>query len=261
MGAVIERVGAESWGTGLKQIPATVIDQGVFRNVPYLSFRCAVDYEINVYGDPEQPSGVEIGCYRTLLTSDEAKENCISLIAGLLKRDDLMVAVKYANRNKDMLAVKEWLIEVTPPDEPDAYGGWWISVYAVKALDAQRASAKELATVSVARAEITDTGETDSGWSKQDLSLARPVLPPLAPRPAITPRVLNPTSVQTPVARVAPLPVPARQVVYQTVPTPPRVPATYATPSYTASSSGGRVYVQSYTRRDGTYVRAHSRRR
>ncbi|MEQ2007124.1 MAG: hypothetical protein ABMA26_10020 [Limisphaerales bacterium] len=46
-GSVLERVGAQTWGSSLKQIPATVIDEGVFRSVPYLSFRCGVDYEVN----------------------------------------------------------------------------------------------------------------------------------------------------------------------------------------------------------------------
>lgn len=66
---------------GLVQIPATVIDKGVLRNVPYKSYR-AGDYEVNVYGDPDQPARVEIGVYRSLLTSQDAKHNCVDFLTS-----------------------------------------------------------------------------------------------------------------------------------------------------------------------------------
>jgi hypothetical protein len=37
------------WASNLKQIPATVIDKGILRNVPYISFRCGGDYEAKPY--------------------------------------------------------------------------------------------------------------------------------------------------------------------------------------------------------------------
>ena len=222
-GEVIERVGNQPWGSLVKQSPATVIDKGIFRNVPYLSFRCSADYEINVYGDPERPSGIEIGCYRSLLNKPEAKEKCVALIADLMRRDDLKEAVKNTTRNKDLVEIKEWTIEVSPPEGSDSYGGWWVSVYSERALDSQRASAQEMANVSVARSQLTDSGDGTSGWSSQDLRFARPQVPTAVAPPA------------PPVRQIAPVP-----------PT---------------SSSSGRVYVSGYTRKDGTYVHAHTRRR
>lgn len=47
----------------LVEIPATVIDVGDFINVPYKSFRVNNDVELNIYGDPENPAGVELGIY------------------------------------------------------------------------------------------------------------------------------------------------------------------------------------------------------
>jgi hypothetical protein len=58
-------LGKQPWITSLRQIPATVVDKGVMRNVPYLSFQSG-DYELNVYGDPDNPAGVEIGIHRRL---------------------------------------------------------------------------------------------------------------------------------------------------------------------------------------------------
>lgn len=220
---MVERAGTQPWSSSVRQIPATVIDTGVFRNVPYLSFRCNADYEINIYGDPEQPSGIEIGCYRSLLQKPESKENCIALIAELMRREDLKGAVKSAKRNKDLVEIKEWTVEVSPPEGSDSYGGWWVSVYSEKVLDSQRASAQEMAHLSVARSQLTSRGDGSSGWSSQDLRFARP-------------QAAQPTP---PVSQVAPV------------------------TGGTASSNpgAGRVYVSGYTRKNGTYVHAHSRRR
>ncbi len=226
-GEVVERAGSQTWGTSVKHIPATVVDKGIFPNVPYLSFRCGLDYEINVYGDPELPSGIEIGCYRSLLQKTEAKENCVALIAELMQRDDLREGVKSAKRNKDLIEIKEWTIEVSPPGGSDSYAGWWVSVYSENVLDSQRASAQEMANLSVARSQLTNSGDGASGWSSQDLRFARPHAAPVATQPALI------------VQQVAPV-----------------------TGSTASSYSGpGRVYVSGYTRKDGTYVHSHSRRR
>src|SRR5687768_9260968 len=57
-----------------KQIPATVVDVGQLKFIPYLSFRVGEDRELNVYGDPAAPACVEIGLYRSLLLLDREKE-------------------------------------------------------------------------------------------------------------------------------------------------------------------------------------------
>jgi hypothetical protein len=49
---IISMLATNDWAHELKQIPATVIDNGVLEDVPYVSFRCNTDgYEINIYGD------------------------------------------------------------------------------------------------------------------------------------------------------------------------------------------------------------------
>jgi len=64
---IILRAANQPWVSNLNQIPATVIDAGVFKSVPYLSFSISGNYELNVYGDPDAPAAVEIGLYRGLL--------------------------------------------------------------------------------------------------------------------------------------------------------------------------------------------------
>jgi len=70
----------QSWAAKLTPIPATVVDKGILRNVPYTSFRCGGDYEVNIYGDLENPSGIEIGMYHKLL--DDASASSGDLISN-----------------------------------------------------------------------------------------------------------------------------------------------------------------------------------
>jgi hypothetical protein len=42
---------------GLAQVPAVVIEQGVFRHVPYLSYQAGA-VEVNVYGPAERPAAI-----------------------------------------------------------------------------------------------------------------------------------------------------------------------------------------------------------
>jgi hypothetical protein len=70
--SVVDAVTRQPWGKGLAQIPATYIDNGAQKDVPYQSFAVG-DYEVNIYGDPDDPACIEVGVYRSLLNDAAAK--------------------------------------------------------------------------------------------------------------------------------------------------------------------------------------------
>jgi hypothetical protein len=168
-----------AWASEVRQIPATVIDKGILRNVPYASYRSG-DYEMNVYGDPEAPVCVEIGIYGDLLTSEEAKANCREFLKSVLPaRDDgeLLECLELAAARKVRAGLT---FEITPETAEDAYGGWWVSVYDEKALDASRASAAELGAISEKVEEIRARPPASppkaaavTSWSGTDLARSR----------------------------------------------------------------------------------------
>src|SRR5262249_13888457 len=80
----IRKLAAEPWGTQLQQVPATVISAGAMRNVPYKSFHCGRDYELNVYGDPDAPSGIELGLVHGTAATSEAQARCVAFMSNLL---------------------------------------------------------------------------------------------------------------------------------------------------------------------------------
>src|SRR5262245_61706014 len=60
---ILTNLVSQSWSGRLRQVPAMVITNGMLKNVPYLSFRCGLDYEVNIYGDLAKPAGVELGVF------------------------------------------------------------------------------------------------------------------------------------------------------------------------------------------------------
>jgi hypothetical protein len=172
-GRIIEALSKQSWAHDLRQIPATVIDKGVLKDVPYISFRCGIDYEVNIYGDLDHPAGVEIGVYRSLLRNDEAKRNCIEFIAGLFADASDKAALRGMNRDQAILTRGDNKLEITPPTAEDAYNGWWVSVYNETKLNSSRATSADLAQISAPKAYMS--AKDYSAWTAQELENARTV--------------------------------------------------------------------------------------
>jgi hypothetical protein len=204
-GTIVTSLSKEPWAHELRQIPATVIDKGVLRNVPYISFRCGVDYEVNVYGDLDRPAGVEIGVYRSLLSNDAAKQHCVDFISALVPQ--YSASLRLLSRDGAIVAKGDIKLEITPPTAEDAYKGWWVSVYSEPQLNLARASETELRQISQQKSA---SASQDTSWSVSDLERARPS-------------------------------------------------SSYGSGAYASQSSGDRVYVRGYVRKDGTYVSSYTR--
>lgn len=174
---IVDRLNQEYWIINLRQIPATVIGKGIMRNIPYLSYKSR-DYELNIYGDPEKPAAVELGVYGSLLNDKHAKKRCVDFICGLVRYQSRAQkeAWEYLDYEKDIITNGEMTVEITPPTDEDAYGGWWISAYSVKALDSVRATPDDLAAITVPK-KVSQSQTNVSGWTEEDMKLARPTKP------------------------------------------------------------------------------------
>jgi hypothetical protein len=165
-----------------------------------------------------------------LLENAEAKRNCVEFIASILTDKTDAAIVRAMNTTKDLVTRNDLSIEITPPTDPDAYGGWWVSVYDEKELDAARASDAELKQITVAK--------------------ATPAPPPPAPKPVSTPQPITPFM-------PAPQSTPAQSSAASDAWTPSDM--RYARSSSSSSSGGGDVYVRGYYRSNGTYVNSYTR--
>lgn len=225
----------QPWSGEVRQIPATVVDQGALRHVPYVSYRAGPDslYEINVYGDPQAPACVEAGAYGRLVSDKEAQENCVRFVRLVMTGYDDASRVSAINPRGAKVLNNGVTFETTPPTAPDSYGGWWVSVYDEALLERSRATPREVANISrplvPAGMQVVKSAVNSRTGSVAGSSV----------RPELTAEEWTPDDSRY-----------ARR---------PTVASSGA--SSEASSGGGTVYVRGYTRKDGTYVRAHTRRR
>jgi hypothetical protein len=123
-----------------EQIPPTRIDNGLLRNLPYLSFRINGTSELNVYGDPHNPVAIEFGAYGSKNAKRQKRRIFREFIAGHLHSKEQIAALySLGPDHRDARAGKISFRLITPPD-PDSYGGTWLVVYRANLLDRARLS-------------------------------------------------------------------------------------------------------------------------
>jgi hypothetical protein len=150
-----------------REIPATSIDNGYLRNIPYLSFRINRKVEMNVYGDPENPVCLEFGIYEKGEKITRFMKTIRAYLAGILTSREEVAAIYALPETGGKIRAGRFTFEVTPPSAPDAYGGWWISIYDEKRLDAARIPESEYLKVTLPFHEVN----TISGELRPDQSV------------------------------------------------------------------------------------------
>jgi hypothetical protein len=224
---VLEKAAARPWSADLRQVPATVIDKGILKYVPYISHKSGL-YELNIYGDPDRPAGLEIGLYPDLIKSDAARKECVEFMASLLGDPQDAEALRFLNPAGGKKEREGLTFEVTPETAEDSYGGWWVSVYDVKELDAARASEEEIAKITVGEEDLQKEEEEEKARKKT--------------APKADPKKPSPSAVAAP----------RQEVIYIW-----RAPELrQARPSKPRKTGGGRrVYLKGLHRQGGVYVR------
>jgi hypothetical protein len=164
LAVVLKAVSEAGYSETPYQIPATVIDTGTLRFVPYVSYRIGENRELNIYGDLMSPACVEIGLFKERRTSLEEQYKCVALMRKLFPQMDV-ASVKLSGGKAMKIG---GIVEVTPPDAPDAEEGWWVSVYSLELLHQARGTSD---TVSIVSSPVSASG--NSQWSQADLARAR----------------------------------------------------------------------------------------
>jgi hypothetical protein len=122
----------------------------------------------------ENPACVEIGAVGYNVKSVQARSNCLNVVSSVLTRDSDKELVRSLKLNtKITQKIDGMTFETTLPDEPDAYGGWWISIYDEKELSNARASREELLTITQPKTKpkffISVATQSPNYWSSDDI--------------------------------------------------------------------------------------------
>lgn len=155
----------------LVEIPATTVTTGEFRNVPYISFRANRDIELNIYGDPNDPVGIELGIYGSRKNNVKLQKALRSYFAGFLTTRQEIAALYGLDLKKGIATAGDITFETTPPTDEDAFGAWWISLYDRKGLDAARLSEAKYAALTKPADEVIDRNGRviAQGWTEKDV--------------------------------------------------------------------------------------------
>lgn len=114
---------------GLEQIPATAIEEGYLKNVPYLSFRVNEQSEFNVYGNPNDPVAIEFGMFGKQRGGEKYHRMVREFLAGHLHSREQIAALYSLPFHGGEKKAGNLAFRITPPSQSDKHGGWWISVY------------------------------------------------------------------------------------------------------------------------------------
>ncbi len=158
----------------LVEIPATTIPSGEFRNVPYKSFRVNRRIELNIYGDPNDPEGIELGIYGGAKSDARLQKVLRSYLAGFLTSRAEIAALYGLDLKGGVAIADDITFEISPSSAPDSFGAWWISLYNKKGLDALRLSDAKYSRLTRPADEVIDhSGRVIApGWTKNDLELS-----------------------------------------------------------------------------------------
>lgn len=154
------------------EIPATAIDNGIFKNVPYKSFRVNDYIELNIYGDPNDPAAVEMGIYGKHSGNREAREILRSYLSGFLTTRAEVAALYGIGLDDGLARAGKLTFRVSPKTAPDSYGAWWIAIYNEKDLEATRLGEAQYAKLTRPFHEVVDKRGLvmANGWTDRDLN-------------------------------------------------------------------------------------------
>jgi len=159
----------EDWVNSLKSVPAGPVAEEPLHDVPYLSFRANTIYEMNIYGDPADPAGLEIGYYGNMwFHSKDAQKRCRQFLASYLTGLKQLQAVYRLNATGGAETVSGLTIQITP----NAYGGWWIAAWNPARLAAAKCRDEAAWKAACERnlAAITKFTAGKTAWMKYSIS-------------------------------------------------------------------------------------------
>lgn len=130
-----------------EQIPPTAIDNGLLRNIPYLSFKVNDRSELNVYGNLGNPAAVEFGAYGSMRSTDKQRRMFREYIAGHLETKEQVAALYSLSPARRDARAGKLRFRLILPGDPDGYGGTWMVVYRPDQIGSARLGDREYAKI------------------------------------------------------------------------------------------------------------------
>jgi hypothetical protein len=140
--------------TSVTEIPPARIEQGMFRNIPYKSFRINKSIETNIYGNAENPVALEIGLYGGRKGSTAMRRLLRGYMAGYLSTREEIAALYSLDLRGGKARADPLALEIIPPNDPRSHGTWWICLYREDDLDRARVPDAAYAAATIPAADV-----------------------------------------------------------------------------------------------------------
>lgn len=140
-----------------RPVPATAIDNGYLRNIPYISYRVNEAAELNIYGPPDNPVAIELGVYGKGASSLRHRKMMREFLAGHLASRREVTALYSLDLEGGEVRAGKLALRCTPPSAPDAYGGWWLCIYDPSRIEGARVGADAYARLTRPFGEVNDS--------------------------------------------------------------------------------------------------------
>lgn len=128
-------------------IPSAAITEGPFRNIPYMSFNVNQRGVLNIYGNPEDPVGIQFSIRGKRGRNVRIQQMVREFLAGHLNSRQEISALYSLSLRGDNKTAGNLGFNITPPGAPGSYGAWSVTVYDPKRLEAARANDKAYAAL------------------------------------------------------------------------------------------------------------------
>lgn len=130
----------------LKEVRAAVIANGPFRDVPYLAFRINSNIELNIYGDAEEPAGIELGILGKARNSKNLRASIRTFLASFLFSRPEIAAAYDLDLNGGKKRIGSLVLEISSPSREQA---WRFSAYYPHRLEEARMKESERRAMTV----------------------------------------------------------------------------------------------------------------
>lgn len=140
-----------------EQIPPTAIDNGLLREIPYLSFKVNKRSELNVYGNPDNPVAIEFGTYGAMRATKNQRQMFREYIAGHLEKKEQIAALYSLSPEKREARAGKLSFRLILPDDPDGYGGTWTVVYRPGRIESARLGRREYTAITKPFEHVNET--------------------------------------------------------------------------------------------------------
>jgi hypothetical protein len=157
------------WVRRFEQVPALAVTEGEFARVPYLSFLANKWFELNVYGDPEKPAGIEVGIYGWRRHSTKYQALAREFLTSYLHSISQIRALDELPATGGRTQLDGLFMEITSPSAPDSYGGWWASIWYPQAIAAARIPLSEFDAKTQKMEEVVNAAFSHTKWDKTDV--------------------------------------------------------------------------------------------